>query len=110
MKVPDIDLGDGIDALVLVVEEPDRSGHSFRCCFQRPEIGDHIVDADFVAAGFLAAVLTGDIPAVEEPFCLAFADAADAVQLVCTYDFGIFLVEEGVICFHCFVLRRGVVG
>ena len=43
-------------------------------------------------------------------FCLAFADAADAVQLVCTYDFRIFLVEEGVICFHYFVLRRGVVG
>ena len=100
MKVPYIDLGNRIDALVFIVEDANRSGHSFRRSFQRPEISDHIVDAYLVAAGFLAAVLAGDVSAIEEPFCLALADMADAVQLICAYDFGIFLIEEGVICFR----------
>lgn len=69
----------GFTHFFLPLNRPVGGGYSFRCCFQRPEVSDYIVDADSIAVGFLSAVLTGDIPAVEEPFCFAFADAADAV-------------------------------
>lgn len=94
LKVINADLGNGICMFFLAVEQTDRSSHRFRCCFQRPKVSDHIVDANLIAAGFLSAVLAGDVSTIQQPLCLALADVADPVQLVCAYDFGIFLIEE----------------
>lgn len=94
LKFIDIDLCNGIYVLPLTVEDADRSGHGFRCCFLCPEISDYIVNADLIAVGFLSAVLTGNVPIIKQPFCLTLADVANTVQLVCAYNFRIFLVEE----------------
>ena len=79
LKVIDVDLGDGIDALAFAIKESDRSSNRFRCCFQHPEVADYIIGSDFIAPCFLSSVLAWDSTAVEKPFCFAFANVTDTV-------------------------------
>lgn len=79
LKAFNIDLSNRIEVLVLVVENANWCRHRFRCWFKCSEIIDYIADAYLIAAGFLPAVLAGDVPAVKKPFGLALADSADTV-------------------------------
>ena len=58
---------------------------------------DHTLQTDGKAPGLLAGVLTGDHAVSQQPACLPFADAADAVALAHPDDCRVFLSKISIV-------------